>query len=85
VNLLKVQLADYYLENKDFEKAEEIYRQIIQQDVKESDYAFYKLGYLYYQKGDTDFLYFITKKEICLRRKTTLRIYTPGFQNTEMI
>ena len=54
VNLLRVQLADYYLENKDFEKAEQIYRQIIQQDVKESDYAFYKLGYLYYQKGEID-------------------------------
>ncbi|HHG75474.1 MAG TPA: tetratricopeptide repeat protein, partial [Persephonella sp.] len=52
VNLLRIQLADHYLENKDFEKAEQIYRQVIQQDVKESDYAFYKLGYLYYQKGD---------------------------------
>lgn len=54
VNLLRIQLADHYLENKDFEKAEQIYRQVIQQDVKESDYAFYKLGYLYYQKGDKD-------------------------------
>ena len=54
VNLLKLQLADHYLENKNFEKAEQIYNQVVQQDVKEADYAFYKLGYLYYQKGDKD-------------------------------
>ncbi len=54
VNLLRLQLADHYLENKDFEKADKIYRQIIHQDVKESDYAFYKLGYLYYQNGEID-------------------------------
>jgi TolA-binding protein len=54
VNLLKVQLGDYYLEHKEFDKAEKVYTQIIQSDVKESDYAFYKLGYLYYEKGQPE-------------------------------
>jgi len=52
VNLLKIQLADYYLENKQYEKAEQIYREIMEKDVKESDYAHYRLGYLYYLKGN---------------------------------
>jgi len=50
VNLLKIQLADYYLEKNEYDKAEKIYREIIQKDVKESDYAYYKLGYLFYIK-----------------------------------
>ncbi|MDQ7055080.1 MAG: tetratricopeptide repeat protein [Persephonella sp.] len=54
VNLLKLQLADYYLEKKEYQKAEDIYRKIANSDIKESDYALYKLGYLYYTKGDTD-------------------------------
>ncbi|SNZ06345.1 Tetratricopeptide repeat-containing protein [Persephonella hydrogeniphila] len=54
VNLLKVQLGDYYLEHKEFDKAEKIYTEIVQSDVKESDYAFYKLGYLYYEKGQLE-------------------------------
>ncbi|WP_457643011.1 tetratricopeptide repeat protein [Persephonella sp.] len=52
VNLLRVQLADYYLEKKEFDKAQQIYTEIIHQDVKESDYAMYKLGYLYYLKNE---------------------------------
>ncbi|WP_297453561.1 tetratricopeptide repeat protein [Persephonella sp.] len=52
VNLLKVQLADYYLSKGKFDEAEKLYSQIIEQDIKESDYALYKLGYLYYLKND---------------------------------
>jgi len=54
VNLLKIQLADYYLESKDYDKAEQIYREIISSDIKESDYAHYKLAYLYYTKGEPE-------------------------------
>ncbi len=54
VNLLKLQLADYYLEKQEYEKAEEIYKHIIVSDSKESDYAFYKLGYMYYIKKDLE-------------------------------
>ncbi|EDP73035.1 tetratricopeptide repeat protein, partial [Hydrogenivirga sp. 128-5-R1-1] len=35
-----------------FDEAEKLYSQIIEQDIKESDYALYKLGYLYYLKND---------------------------------
>ncbi len=52
VNLLKIQLADYYLSKGKFDEAEKLYSQIIEQDIKESDYALYKLGYLYYLKND---------------------------------
>ncbi|WP_029523178.1 tetratricopeptide repeat protein [Persephonella sp. KM09-Lau-8] len=52
VNLLKIQLADYYLSKGKFDEAEKLYSQIIEQDIKESDYALYKLGYLYYLKNN---------------------------------
>ncbi|WP_456384759.1 tetratricopeptide repeat protein [Persephonella sp.] len=54
VNLLKIQLADYYLEKKEYDRAEQIYRELINNDIKESDYAYYKLGYLYYTKGEPE-------------------------------
>ncbi|MBK3333252.1 tetratricopeptide repeat protein [Persephonella atlantica] len=84
VNLLKLQLADYYLEKKEYKKAEDIYTEIANSDAKESDYAFYKLGYLYYTKGDTpravsilkDYLKKFPKGKYAINSKTLLvKIY----------
>ncbi len=54
VDLLKLQLAEIYLEKGKFDKAEEIYRELITKDSKEKEFAYYKLGYLYYKKGNTE-------------------------------
>ncbi len=84
INLLKLQLADYYLEKKEYEKAQQIYKQIINSDSRESDYAFYKLGYMYYTKGDlqkaieilTDYLRTFPHGEYTTNAKTLMvKIY----------
>ncbi len=54
VSLLKLQLADLYTEEGNYEKAEKIYLELIDSDIKESENALYKLGYLKYVSGDTD-------------------------------
>ncbi len=51
VNLLLVQLADAYAQDNDFQKAEELYKKVIEKDVEESEYALYKLAYLKYKQG----------------------------------
>ncbi|NPA12715.1 MAG: tetratricopeptide repeat protein [Aquificae bacterium] len=84
VNLLKLQLADYYLSQKEYDKAEGLYKQLIQEDTKESEYAFYKLGYLYYLKGDyqqaiqvlNNFIQMYPTGELSITAKTLLaKIY----------
>ncbi|ACO04138.1 MAG TPA: tetratricopeptide repeat protein [Persephonella sp.] len=54
VSLLKLQLGDLYTEKQEYDKAEKIYRELIEADIKESEYALYKLGYLKYISGDKD-------------------------------
>jgi TolA-binding protein len=54
VSLLKLQLGDLYTEKQEYEKAEKIYRELIESDIKESEYALFKLGYLKYVSGEKD-------------------------------
>jgi tetratricopeptide (TPR) repeat protein len=51
VNLLIVQLADAYVQDNDFQKAETLYKNVIEKDVEESEYALYKLAYMKFKYG----------------------------------
>ena len=51
VNLLIVQLADAYAQDNDFDKAEKLYKMVIEKDVDESEYALYKLAYMKFKYG----------------------------------
>ncbi len=52
VDLLKLQLADIYIEKKKYAEAEKVLRDVIRKNKKESEYALYKLAYLKYLEGD---------------------------------
>ncbi len=54
VNLLKLQLAEAYIDKGEYKKAEKIYIDLIKSKANESEYAWYKLGYLYYKMGNID-------------------------------
>ncbi len=54
VDLLKLQLAEIYMEHGKFDKAEKVYKELIRKNSKEREFAYYKLGYLYYKKGETE-------------------------------
>ncbi|MCX7759753.1 MAG: tetratricopeptide repeat protein [Hydrogenothermaceae bacterium] len=54
IPILKLQLAQIYTDEKDYQKAEDIYKEIIDTNTKESETALYKLGQLYYIKGDLE-------------------------------
>ena len=53
-DLLRTQLADLYIEKKNYAEAEKIFLYLIKKNVRESEYALYKLGYLKYKTGNTD-------------------------------
>ncbi len=52
VNLLKLQLAELYTEKGKYEKAEDIYQELLNSGSKEAEYALYRLAYLYYKIGN---------------------------------
>ncbi len=54
VDLLKLQLAEIYLEKGKYEKAEKIYKELIAKNSKDREFALYKLGYLYYKQGKVE-------------------------------
>ncbi|NPA52160.1 MAG: tetratricopeptide repeat protein [Aquificae bacterium] len=54
VDLLKLQLAEIYIEKGKFDKAEKIYQELIEKNSKDKEFALYKLGYLYYKKGEIE-------------------------------
>ena len=51
-DLLRVQLADIYISKRKYDKAEKLLKYLIKKNKEESDYALYKLAYLFYIKGD---------------------------------
>ncbi|NPA53726.1 MAG: tetratricopeptide repeat protein, partial [Aquificae bacterium] len=51
INLLIVQLADAYVQNKNFKKAEALYKKIIEKNTEESEYALYRLAYMKFKYG----------------------------------
>jgi tetratricopeptide (TPR) repeat protein len=53
-DLLKLQLADLYIEKKRYSDAEKILNEVIKRNRKESEYALYKLAYVKYLEGDID-------------------------------
>ena len=64
VDLLKLQLAEIYIEKGKYEKAEKIYQELIAKNSKDKEFAMYKLGYLYYKQGDFEKAKKILKKYI---------------------
>ncbi|MEZ0323064.1 MAG: tetratricopeptide repeat protein [Hydrogenothermaceae bacterium] len=54
IPMLKLQLAQIYTDEKDYQKAEKIYKEMIDTKTAESETALYKLGQLYYMKGDLE-------------------------------
>ena len=54
VDLLKLQLAELYIEKGKYDKAEKVLIDLIKNNSKEKEIAIYRLGYLYYKKGDKD-------------------------------
>jgi TolA-binding protein len=54
VDLLKLQLADIYIDKKRYADAEKLLKEIAYKNKKESEYALYKLAYVKYLQGDID-------------------------------
>jgi len=52
VDLLRLQLADIYIEKKRYADAEKVLKVVIKKNKKESEYALYKLAYVKYLEGD---------------------------------
>lgn len=52
IPLLKIQLAGIYSQQKDYDKAESLYKDVISKNTKESQMAMYQFALMLYEKGD---------------------------------